>query len=250
MGKQLSRSPRRTAKKGLLPLFNQTPAEQDLARTSRPKAVLPLMPRNARQAEALASIDQNILTFLIGPAGTGKTFLAAASAAMLLEKREIDTIIITRPAVEAGEELGFLPGEVEDKVAPWFAPFRIELEKRLGAGAVEAMLKGERIKFLPLAHMRGHTFERAFVVLDEAQNTTPCQMKLFLTRLGEDVRVVVDGDLAQGDLVDHRGKAVVNGLEDALSRIAGVVRDVGVVEFEEEDIVRSGFLRDLIVAYR
>lgn len=201
-------------------------------------------PRNQTQAAALESIDKNILTILEGPAGTGKTFLAAATAAHMYLNREIERIIVTRPAVEAGEELGFLPGEVEDKIAPWFAPFRIELEKRMGKGVVECGLKNGRIQFLPLAHMRGWTLENAFVVLDEAQNTTPTQMKLFLTRLGENVKVVVDGDREQSDIAP-----APNGLRE-VSRILSSLPQVGRVEFSEDDIVRSDFMKSIIKAYR
>lgn len=188
------------------------------------------------------SIRRNTLTFGVGPAGTGKTYIATRAAADALMEGECDLILFTRPVVEAGERLGFLPGEEKDKIAPWFAPILIELNKILGKSQVEALMKSERIKFMPLAFMRGHSFNQAYVVLDEAQNTTPEQMELLLTRTGEDTKVIVDGCLRQKDV---QGKS---GLYDALKKLTGKA-SVGRVDFQIDDIVRSGFVRDVLLAY-
>lgn len=198
-------------------------------------------PLNDTQEAYLNKIRNNILTFCTGPAGTGKTFCAAMAAAEALQSKQVDRIIITRPLVEAGEKIGFLPGDLNEKIDPYVAPFVDALKKIMGSGHVEALIQNERIEFLPLGFMRGHSWENAFVVLDEAQNTTKTQMKLFLTRIGKNTKVIVDGDLSQRDI--H-----VFGLDDALRRVARI-RGVGVHTFTEADIVRSGIVRDLIRAY-
>jgi phosphate starvation-inducible PhoH-like protein len=203
----------------------------------------PLEALTPRQQDYINAIRSNPLTFGIGPAGTGKTWIAASIASQLLEDREVDRIIVTRPAVEAGEELGHLPGELSEKWAPYFAPVRHVLERRLGKGAVEMYLKSERIVIMPLAYMRGHTFQNSFVLLDEAQNTTPSQMKLFLTRIGEGSRIAVDGDLSQRDI---RGPS---GLTDALGRVRHLP-GVGVVKFDRSDVVRSGLVQQIVEAYQ
>lgn len=202
----------------------------------------PLKPKTDTQAHYLNSIKTNILTFGIGPAGTGKTYVAASYAAEALANREIERLIITRPAVEAGEKLGFLPGELEEKFDPYFAPVREILNERLGSGHVEAMLRSNRIIVKPLAYMRGATFKDCVVILDEAQNTTPVQMKLFLTRVGEHAKFIINGDLKQQDVY---GKS---GLADAIERV-GHLKSVGVTRFKTEDIVRSGLARLIVEAY-
>ncbi len=203
----------------------------------------PLTARTPAQRRYIEAIRNHCLTFGIGPAGTGKSYCAGALAAQALEAGQIDRIILTRPAVEAGEQLGFLPGDLHEKFSPYIDAFRDILNARLGAGTVEYCLRHGRIVASPLAYMRGKTFdERTFVVLDEAQNTTPAQMKMFLTRIGEDSRVVVNGDVRQSDI---RGR---NGLEDAIGRLAGVP-GVHVHCFERADIVRSGLVREIIDRY-
>lgn len=189
-----------------------------------------------------AAITANIITFGIGPAGTGKTWWAAARAADALRAGKIERIIVTRPAVEAGESMGFLPGEMDEKFEPYFRPVRDVFEERLGSGQLEYFLKNRIIEARPLAYLRGATFKNAWVLFDEAQNTTPVQMKLFLTRIGNDTKVVITGDLTQKDV------AGVSGLADALSRLHGV-RNIAEVRFEVADIVRSGICRDIVVAY-
>jgi phosphate starvation-inducible protein PhoH and related proteins len=208
-----------------------------------PRVPAPLEARTPSQKRFIAAIKNNCLTFAIGPAGTGKSYCAAALAAQALEAGQIDRIILTRPAVEAGEQLGFLPGDLNEKFSPYIDAFRDILNARLGPGTVEYCLRHGRIVASPLAYMRGKTFDsRTFVILDEAQNTTPAQMKLFLTRIGEDCRVVVNGDLRQSDI---RGP---NGLADAIDRLHGVP-SVAVHRFERADIVRSGLVREIIDRY-
>lgn len=188
-------------------------------------------------------IKSKSLVFGIGPAGTGKSYVATAQAAMLFRDKCINQIIITRPVV-ATESMGFLPGTEEEKCAPYFEPIRDILEEWLGEAFLEWAIKRKKIRFVPLAFMRGKTFDNAFVILDEAQNSTPKQMKLLLSRIGENCTVVVDGDIDQKDIP---GKS---GLDDALNRLRDLKEHVGVLEFDEDDIVRSGFAREILKRYR
>jgi phosphate starvation-inducible PhoH-like protein len=207
------------------------------------RTLLPLLARTPSQQRYISAIKNHCLTFGIGPAGTGKSYCAAALAAEALESGQIDRIILTRPAVEAGEQLGFLPGALNEKFAVYIEAFRDILNERLGAGTVDYCLRHGRIVAAPLAFMRGKTFShRNFVILDEAQNTSIAQMKMFLTRIGENCKVVVNGDVRQSDI---RGP---NGLADAVERLNGL-RNVFVHEFERADIVRSGLVRDIIDLY-
>jgi phosphate starvation-inducible PhoH-like protein len=196
---------------------------------------------NGSQEDYINKIENHTLTFCIGPAGTGKTFCAAIAAANAFKNKEVDRIIITRPLVEAGEKIGFLPGDMKEKVDPYVAPFVDALKRIMGSGQVEALIEHEKIEFLPLAFMRGHSWNNTFVVLDEAQNVTKSQMKLFLTRIGKGTKVIVDGDISQKDIEAF-------GLDDALERLARV-KGIAVHEFTTEDIVRSGIVRDIIRAY-
>lgn len=203
----------------------------------------PLTPRNKAQKNYIHAINNHSLTFGIGPAGTGKSYCAGALAAEAMQSGQVERIIITRPAVEAGENLGFLPGDLDEKFAAYIDAFRDILNERLGAGTVKYLMRHGRIVAAPLAYMRGRTFkEDTFVILDEAQNTTPAQMKMFLTRIGEDCKVVINGDVKQSDI---KGP---NGLSDAIKRLEGL-RDVSIHEFEREDIVRSGLVKDVIDRY-
>ena len=206
------------------------------------KKIAPLRAQTEAQGHYLTSIDNNIITIGIGPAGTGKTYVAGAYAAQLLVEGKIDQILITRPGVESGRDWGALPGELEDKFAPFMEPFMDVLNERLGKTQAAYFMKRGVIQAKPLEFMRGKTFKDCVVILDEAQNTTPEQMKLFLTRIGENCTVIIDGDIAQKDV---RGKS---GLEDAIQRLKGVP-SIRIVEFTVDDIVRSGIVRDIIIAY-
>lgn len=207
-----------------------------------PRALEPLSPQNEKQKKYIAAIKSHIITFATGAAGTGKTYVAAALAAQALENHQVDRIIVTRPAVEAGESLGFLPGELDEKFDPYLQPFRMVLEERLGKAKVAYLLKTKVIEAIPLGYLRGRTFRNAFVILDEAQNTTPKQMKMFLTRIGLDTKVVINGDSSQ---VDIHGDS---GLEDAIRKIS-YIPAVGHVNFTREDVVRSGIVSEIIQAY-
>lgn len=202
----------------------------------------PVSAKNENQKRYMNAVNHYQLTFGSGPAGTGKTYIATALAAAALQERSITKIVITRPAVEAGENLGFLPGELEDKFGPYLVPFRDVLNQRLGKGFVDLLIKNGQIEAIPLAYMRGRTFRNAFVILDEAQNTTPVQMKMFLTRIGENCKVVVNGDLAQQDI---RG---LSGLGDAIDRCSWIPA-VKHVAFTKNDIVRSGLVADIVSSY-
>jgi phosphate starvation-inducible PhoH-like protein len=197
---------------------------------------------NEAQAHYIMSIESNNLTFGIGPAGTGKTYVCGAIAAEALATGNVGQIIITRPAVEAGESLGFLPGELEEKYEPYIEPFRDVLNERLGKSRVDYAVKRGQIKAVPFAYMRGKTFKDAFVILDEAQNTTPTQMKLFLTRIGTNCTVIVNGDIRQKDI---RGES---GLEDAIKKLTHL-KGINLVEFDRADIVRSGLVQQIVEAY-
>ncbi|MBK8287582.1 MAG: PhoH family protein [Pseudomonadales bacterium] len=220
------------------------PAQQHLDTAYAAQRILqPLMARTPAQQRYISAIRNHCLTFGIGPAGTGKSYCAAALAAEALEAGQIERIILTRPAVEAGEQLGFLPGAVDEKFAVYIEAFRDILNERLGAGTVDYCIRHGRIVAAPLAFMRGKTFSsKNFVILDEAQNTSIAQMKMFLTRIGENCQVVVNGDVKQSDI---RGP---NGLADAVERLSGL-RNVYVHEFERSDIVRSGLVRDILDCY-
>lgn len=212
-----------------------------LPQTVSRRAAEPIKALNARQGKYIAAIKNGKLIFGLGPAGTGKTFIAGSVAADMLEGGSVEKIIITRPAVDAGESLGFLPGELEEKYEPYIAAFRDVLNERLGKTYVEYLLKIGRIEAQPFAYMRGRTFKNAVVILDEAQNATKEQMKLFLTRIGENCTVIVDGDESQIDIGN-------SGLADAVARLAWIP-SVRVVRFEKADIVRSGLVQEIVESY-
>lgn len=213
----------------------------DSFETPRSKAP-PLQAKNGLQQALIESLYRNQLTFALGPAGTGKTYVATRIAAEMLEDKEVDRIVITRPVVEAGENMGFLPGKVEDKFAPYFGPVREILEEHFGGSHVSGMMKTGKIEIAPLAFMRGRTFKNSFVLFDEAQNTTPVQMKLFLTRLGEGSVVCVSGDQKQSDIAGH------SGLDDALCRLR-LVNCIGQVQFNSSHVVRSNLVQKIVEAY-
>ena len=213
----------------------QAPQKEKVDRT-------PIRALNERQKLYIEAIKNFMVTLSTGCAGTGKTWVCTALAADMLDRDEIDSIVITRPAVEAGENLGFLPGELENKFDPYLQPFRDVLNKRLGKSYVDYLIKAGKIEAAPLAYMRGRTFTDTFVILDEAQNTTPEQMKMFLTRIGQGCKVVVNGDTTQKDI---RGPS---GLQDAVDRISWIP-SVKHIHFNREHVVRSGFVQEVIESY-
>lgn len=204
----------------------------------------PVKPKTLGQKKYIETIRNNTVTFGIGPAGTGKTYLAVAMAVTAFRAKEINRIVLTRPAVEAGEKLGFLPGDLQQKVDPYLRPLYDALFDMLGAENFQKHQERGDIEVAPLAYMRGRTLDDSFIILDEAQNTTPEQMKMFLTRLGFNSKMVVTGDITQIDLPD--GKR--SGLKEAV-RILKNIDDIGIVRFSEKDVVRHRLVQDIIKAY-
>jgi phosphate starvation-inducible protein PhoH and related proteins len=203
-----------------------------------------IAPRSAAQAHYVKAMREHELVFGLGPAGTGKTYLAVAAAIDLLMAGKVERIILSRPAVEAGERLGFLPGDLREKVDPYLRPIFDALNDMMPADQLQKRLASGEIEVAPIAFMRGRTLAHAFVILDEAQNTTPVQMKMFLTRLGEGSRMVVTGDPTQVDLPP----GTRSGLADALEALRGL-DDVGVVRFTEKDVVRHKLVARIVGAY-
>jgi phosphate starvation-inducible PhoH-like protein len=201
-------------------------------------------PKTATQAEYLQALAKNELVFGLGPAGTGKTFLAVAHGAGLLLRGEVDRLIVSRPAVEAGERLGFLPGDLTEKVDPYMAPVWEALTDILGAEQLRRRREKGEIEVAPIAFLRGRTLAHAFVIVDEAQNATRLQMKMVLTRLGEGARMVVTGDPTQIDLVNIRD----SGLAHAVGLLDGV-KGIGVTRFTAEDVVRHPLVERIVRAY-
>ena len=204
----------------------------------------PVKPKTLGQKKYIETIRNNTITFGIGPAGTGKTYLAVAMAVTAFRAKEINRIVLTRPAVEAGEKLGFLPGDLQSKVDPYLRPLYDALFDMLGAENFQKHQERGDIEVAPLAYMRGRTLDDSFIILDEAQNTTAEQMKMFLTRLGFNSKMVVTGDITQIDLPD--GKR--SGLKEAV-KILKNVEDIGIVRFSEKDVVRHRLVQDIIKAY-
>lgn len=204
----------------------------------------PIRPRPGPQSRYVATLRRSKLTFAVGPAGTGKTFLAVAVAVEMMKRRQVERIILSRPAVEAGESLGFLPGDLNEKVDPYLRPLKDALGVMMPPEMVQRRLASEEIEAAPLAFMRGRTLSNAFIILDEAQNTTPMQMKMALTRIGEGSHMVVNGDPSQTDL--PRGQR--SGLDDALEVLSGVA-DISVVRFTAADVVREELVAKIVAAY-
>jgi phosphate starvation-inducible PhoH-like protein len=230
-------------KPGLEPLNLDAPSlpEDGLYRTAYGKVVRARTPNQQKYVDAIMSND---LVFGIGPAGTGKTFLAVACALRALESRQVHRIVISRPVVEAGEKLGFLPGDLLEKVNPYLKPIYDALHQLLGPERFRLWRDTEVIEIVPLAYMRGRTFEDAFILLDEAQNTTPEQMKMFLTRMGNGSKAAVTGDVTQTDLSDK----VTSGLV----RVEGILKNIPGVVFHrlnESDVVRHPLVRRIVRAY-
>lgn len=204
----------------------------------------PVKPKTLGQKKYIDMINGNTVVFGVGPAGTGKTYLAVAMAVKAFRAKDVTRIILTRPAVEAGEKLGFLPGDLQQKVDPYLRPLYDALFDMLGADSFQKCQEKGSIEVAPLAYMRGRTLDDSFIILDEAQNTTPEQMKMFLTRLGFNSKIVVTGDVTQIDLPD--GKK--SGLKEAV-KILKDIPDIATVRFTEKDVVRHRLVQDIIKAY-
>jgi phosphate starvation-inducible PhoH-like protein len=203
-----------------------------------------IRPKTANQKRYVEAIEENTITFGIGPAGTGKTYLAMAKAVSALQNKKVTRIILTRPAVEAGEHLGFLPGTLSEKIDPYLRPLFDALHDMIDPDSIPRLMQSGVIEVAPLAYMRGRTLNDAFVILDEAQNTTPEQMKMFLTRLGFGSKMVVTGDVTQVDLpnLQHSGLRVVRN-------ILNDIDDIAFLELTAEDVVRHRLIGDIVKAY-
>lgn len=204
----------------------------------------PVKPKTIGQKRYCNAIKENTITFGIGPAGTGKTYLAVALAVTAFRSRQVNRIILTRPAVEAGEKLGFLPGDLQSKVDPYLRPLYDALFDMLGAETYQKYVERGNIEVAPLAYMRGRTLDDSFIILDEAQNTTGEQMKMFLTRLGFNSKMVITGDVTQIDL-PH---GVKSGLRESVRILSGI-EDIASITFSEKDVVRHRLVQDIIKAY-
>ena len=204
----------------------------------------PVYARSIGQKNLLKAFFENEIVISVGPAGTGKTFLAVAYAISLLEKHEIDKIVLCRPAVEAGENLGFLPGDLRDKIDPYLAPLYDALNDLLPKNKVQTLINNKIIEIIPLAYMRGRTINRAAMILDEAQNASPIQMKMFLTRLGIESKAVITGDISQIDLP----KKTNSGLVEVL-KILKNIKSIGIIKLDERDVTRHEIVKDIINAY-
>lgn len=205
----------------------------------------PVKPKTLGQKKYCEAIQNNTITFGIGPAGTGKTYLAVAMAVTAFRAKEVNRIILTRPAVEAGEKLGFLPGDLQSKVDPYLRPLYDALFDMLGAENFQRYQERGAIEVAPLAYMRGRTLDDSFIILDEAQNTTPEQMKMFLTRLGFGSKMVITGDITQVDLPD--------GKKSGLKKVMYILRDVddiAICKFNQKDVVRHRLVQDIVNAYQ
>lgn len=203
-----------------------------------------ITPYSHAQAEYFKKLYDNDLVFALGPAGTGKTYIAVAMAVHAFINKQVDRIILSRPAVEAGEKLGFLPGDLKDKIDPYLRPLYDALYDMLPAEKVVHYIETGEIEVAPLAFMRGRTLGNAYVILDEAQNTTPTQMKMFLTRMGENSQMVVTGDLSQCDLP----RDVASGLRDAVKKLEDI-EGIGCIRFAENDVVRHALAARIVKAY-
>lgn len=204
----------------------------------------PVKPKTLGQKKYVEAIKSNTITLGVGPAGTGKTYLAVAMAVNAFRAKEVNRIILTRPAVEAGEKLGFLPGDLQQKVDPYLRPLYDALFDMLGAENFQKYQERGNIEVAPLAYMRGRTLDDSFVILDEAQNTTPEQMKMFLTRLGFNSKMVVTGDITQIDLPDGKKSGLIEVI-----KILRNIDDIQAVHFNEKDVVRHRLVQDIVRAY-
>jgi phosphate starvation-inducible PhoH-like protein len=205
----------------------------------------PIKPKTPNQKKLVELVEQNDLVFALGPAGTGKTYISVGLAVKALKNKAVKKIIITRPAVEAGENLGFLPGDLKEKIDPYLRPIYDALHDMLPFEKLRYHMERETIEIAPLAYMRGRTLNNAFILLDEAQNTTPMQMKMFLTRMGPDSKMIVTGDASQVDLRPNQE----SGLKEAI-RILNGLKGIGFVELNEKDVIRHKLVRDIVEAYR
>ncbi|OFW70400.1 MAG: phosphate starvation-inducible protein PhoH [Alphaproteobacteria bacterium RIFCSPLOWO2_01_FULL_45_8] len=203
-----------------------------------------IVPRNKNQSHFIHLLQKHDLVFGVGPAGTGKTYMAVAMGVSLLMAGHVDRLVLSRPAIEAGEKLGFLPGDLKEKIDPYLRPIFDALHDMFSPSTLEKLMVSGIIEVAPLAFMRGRTLSHSYIILDEAQNTTAMQMKMFLTRLGENARMVITGDMTQIDLPPHQK----SGLVDALEKLEKIP-DIGVMKFSQDDVVRHPLVGQVLKAY-
>ena len=203
-----------------------------------------IVARSIQQEKYISALKNKILTFGIGPAGTGKTYIAVADAVEKITSGAVDKIILSRPAVEAGEQLGFLPGDLKEKIDPYLRPLYDSLEDCLYSDKISKLIDREKIEIAPLAFMRGRTLANSYIILDEAQNTSPMQMKMFLTRLGKDSQMVITGDLSQIDLPEQKK----SGLLDAIN-VTKKIKEIEHIHFSEKDVVRHPLVTKIVKCY-
>ncbi|BDR58631.1 PhoH family protein [Xylocopilactobacillus apicola] len=233
-------------KRLLDPDLNQKHKDQDFFDEAifRSKKGTMIRPKNETQKKFVQAVRNHDITFGVGPAGTGKTYLAAVMAVASLKSHQVDRIILTRPAVEAGESLGFLPGDLKEKVDPYLRPVYDVLDEVLGADQSARMIEHGVIEIAPLAYMRGRTLNNSFIILDEAQNTTSAQMKMFLTRLGLGSKMIVNGDISQIDLPSNTRSGLVQA-----TKILKEIKEISLIEFTAKDVVRHHLVSKIIEAY-
>ncbi len=229
-----------------------TQEKQEFVPEDSPEGILlygtkghPIKMKTQNQQRLVQSVKENDLVFALGPAGTGKTYVSVALAVKALKNKQVKKIIITRPAVEAGENLGFLPGDLKEKIDPYLRPIYDALNDMVPFEKLQYYMEREIVEIAPLAYMRGRTLNNAFILLDEAQNTTPMQMKMFLTRMGPESKMIVTGDMTQIDLPGRQS----SGLKEAV-KILSNVKGIGIVELSEKDVVRHRLVREIIEAYQ
>jgi len=202
-------------------------------------------PKSLNQQKMVFMVGEKDVVFALGPAGTGKTYISVAMAVRALKNKEVKKIIITRPAVEAGEHLGYLPGDLKEKIDPYLRPIYDALDEMVPFEKLKYYLENRVIEIAPLAYMRGRTLNNAFILLDEAQNTTPSQIKMFLTRMGPNSKVIVTGDVTQIDLPNNQKSGLVEAI-----KILGKIKGIGVIELESKDVIRHKIVKDIIDAYQ
>ena len=203
-----------------------------------------IYPRTRGQAKFIKEILNKEIVFVIGPAGTGKTFISVSHAVSMLTSGFVDKIIISRPAVEAGEKLGFLPGDLKEKIDPYLRPIYDSLDENLPKNSVAKLIENQKIEIAPIAYLRGRTLNNSYIILDEAQNTSPIQMKMFLTRFGENSKMIITGDITQIDLPSKNK----SGLKDAISNLKKI-KDISFIYLTEKDVVRHSLVQKIVKAY-
>jgi len=226
-----------------LELVDDRTVRMHRTRFDEERNLAPIQPLTDKQGEYLAALAHHAQVIVLGPAGTGKTYIAGTRAADQLRQRRIAKVVITRPNVASGRSLGFFPGTLDEKIAPWVAPLTETMKERMGAAAFDIAVKTGDIEIVPFEVMRGRTFKNCLVILDEAQNTTLSEIKMFLTRIGDDCQVIINGDISQTDLRE------TSGLRTVIHLIKSRMMPIPIVEFTLADIVRSGICADWVRAF-